>query len=92
MSMSMIIEFKGPASLASDGGINYPAKLNGHDLLCHFSYEALEDVDPDTVLGDALTHFATHQLKLLSIAEKKILANQSHAGMIQIHSNDLLLD
>lgn len=89
--MSMIIEFKGPASLASDGGIDYLAKLNGHDLLCHFSYEALEDVDPDAVLGNALTHFATHQLKLLSIAEKKIRDGHAHDGQIQIFSNDALL-
>ena len=49
----MKIEFVGPASLATDGGVMYLAKLDGKDVQCHFSYEALEDVDPDSVFGDA---------------------------------------
>lgn len=40
----MKIEFVGPASLAADGGVIYIAKLDGKDVQCHFSYEALEDV------------------------------------------------
>ncbi len=88
----MKLEFIGPASLAKDGGIQFPAKLDGHDLLCHFSYEALEDVDPDSLLGDPLEHFAKHQLKLLSIAEQKIMAGHSHNSQIHIFSNDLLSD
>jgi hypothetical protein len=66
--------------------------LNGHNLLCHFSYEALEDIDPDTVLGDPLEQFSSHQLKLLSIAEQKIRNGHVHAGQIHIYSNDLILD
>ncbi|QWE01116.1 DUF1488 family protein [Polynucleobacter sp. JS-Mosq-20-D10] len=87
----MKIEFIGPPVLAEDGGVFYAAKLDGETLLCHFSYEALEDVDPDTVQGDAATLFQKHQLKLLSIAEKKIRDGHAHDGQIQIFSNDLLL-
>lgn len=88
----MKIEFVGPAFLAQDGGVQYLAKLDGHDIQCHFSYEALEDVDPESILGDALDHFAKHQLKLLSIAEQKILDGHTHAGKVQIFSNDLPTD
>lgn len=88
----MKIAFIGPASLAKDGGVQYPATLDGHSLLCHFSYEVLEDVDSDGILGDALEHFAKHQLKLLSIAEQKILNGHAHASQIQIFSNDLPSD
>lgn len=88
----MKIEFIGPASIAQDGGVQYPAKLDGRNLICHFSYEVLEDVDPGSVLGDALEHFAKHQLKLLSIAEQKILGGHAHASQVQIFSNDLLAD
>jgi hypothetical protein len=88
----MHIEFIGPASLATDGGIQYPAKLDGKDLLCHFSYESLEDVDPDNFHGDAIEHFNKHQLKLLSIAEQKILGGHAHASQIQVFSEDLQLD
>ena len=87
----MKIEFLGPPALSEDGGIFYAAKLDGQTLLCHFSYEALEDVDPDSIRGDAVTLFEKHQLKLLSIAEQKIRDGYAHAGQIQIFSNDLLL-
>jgi hypothetical protein len=87
----MKIEFVGPASVASDGGVHYLALLDDQKLVCHFSYEALDDVEPDGILGDALEHFKNHQLKLLSIAEQKILGGHAHDGSIQIFSSDLNL-
>jgi hypothetical protein len=87
----MKIEFVGPAYIADDGGIIYPALLDGQKLACHFSYEALDDVEPDGILGDALTHFKNHQLKLLSIAEQKIRGGHAHDGQIQIFTPDLNL-
>jgi hypothetical protein len=87
----MKIEFVGPASIAIDGGVDYPALLDGQVLACHFSYEALDDVEPDGILGNALDHFKNHQLKLLSIAEQKILGGHAHDGKIQIFSSDLIL-
>ena len=87
----MHIEFIGPATIAHDGGVSYPALLNGQALSCHFSYEALDDVEPDGILGDALIHFKNHQLKLLSIAEQKIRNGHAHDGKIQIFSSDLKL-
>ena len=88
----MKIEFVGPAQVAEDGGVIYLATLDGKSLDCHFSYEVLEDIDPDSILGDPLEHFAKHQLKLLSIAEQKILNGHAHDGQIQIFSNDLVAD
>jgi hypothetical protein len=88
----MDIVFKGPASLAADGGINYPATINGKPINCHFSYEALEDVDQDALMGDALTLFRRHQLKLLSIAEQKIVNGHAHDGKVEIFTNDLPSD
>jgi hypothetical protein len=86
------IQFIGPASLATDGGVDFTAKLNHTDLVCHFSYEALEDIDADSFMGDAIDHFSKHKLKLLSIAEQKILNGHAHDGKIQIFSNDLVSD
>ena len=88
----MNIIFIGPATLASDGGVLYAVSLDGKPIQCHFSYEVLEDVDPDTVLGDPMVHFTKHQLKLLSIAEEKILAGHVHESQVQIFSNDLPSD
>ncbi len=88
----MNIQFIGPALLATDGGVDFAAKLNHTDLVCHFSYEALEDIDADSFMGDAIDHFSKHKLKLLSIAEQKILNGHAHDGKIQIFSNDLVSD
>ena len=88
----MNIQFIGPALLATDGGVDFAAKLNHTDLVCHFSYEALEDIDTDSFMGDAIDHFSKHKLKLLSIAEQKILNGHAHDGKIQIFSNDLVSD
>jgi hypothetical protein len=87
----MKIDFIGPAVIADDGGVIYPALLNGQKLACHFSYEALDDVEPDGIMGDALEHFNNHQLKLLSIAEQKIRSGHAHDGSIQIFTADLSL-
>jgi hypothetical protein len=87
----MKINFIGPAFIADDGGVVYPALLNGQKISCHFSYEALDDVEPDGIMGDALEHFYNHQLKLLSIAEQKIRGGHAHDGYIQVFSSDLSL-
>jgi hypothetical protein len=87
----MKIDFIGPATIADDGGVIYPALLNGQKLSCHFSYEALDDVEPDGIMGDALEHFSNHQLKLLSIAEQKIRRGHAHDSQIRIFSSDLSL-
>jgi len=88
----MKIEFIGPASLGESQSVIYSAMLDGRPLACHFSYELLEDLDPDSLLGDPLEHFAKHQLKLLSIAEQKILNGHAHNGKIEIYSGDLPAD
>ena len=88
----MKIEFIGPAALAKDGGIDFPATLNDKPLLCHFSYEVLEEIGSDGVQGDACELFEAHKLKLLSIAEQKILDGRAHASQIHIYSNDLPSD
>jgi len=88
----MKIEFIGPASLAADGGVIYLAIVDGKNVECHFSYEALEDIDPDTVFGDALEHFSHHQLLLLSAAEKKLIKGIAHNGKLLVNSSDLRID
>ncbi len=88
----MSLQFIGPAQVLEDGDVVYPAILNGKSLQCTFSYEALQDLDPDSVEGDSLKLFANHQLKLLSIAEKKILGGHIVDGAVHLFSHDLILD
>ena len=88
----MKLEFVGPASLLETGDISYPAILNGKAFKCSFSYEALQDLDPEGVEKNALQLFKTHQLKLLSIAEQKILNGHAVDGAVHLFSHDLILD
>ena len=85
----MKIEFIGPPQMMADGGVSYLAKLDGHPIECCFSYEALEDADTESIFGNALDHFAKHQLKMLSIAEQKMLDGHTHDGKLLVSSGDL---
>lgn len=88
----MNLEFIGPAQALENGDIVYPALFKGKPLQCTFSYEALQDLDPDSVEGDSLKLFSNHQLKLLSIAERKILDGHIVDGAVHLFSHDLILD
>ncbi len=88
----MKLDFVGPASLLGNGDVSYPAILDGKHLRCSFSYEALQDLDPDGVESDALQLFKNHQLKLLSLAEQKILNGHAIDGAVHLFSHDLILD
>ena len=88
----MKLEFVGPASVLTNGDISYPAMLDDKPFKCDFSYEALQDLDPDGIEKNALQLFKTHQLKLLSIAEQKILNGHAVDGAVHLFSHDLILD
>ena len=88
----MKLEFIGPAAVLENGDVSYPAMLDGKPLKCSFSYEALQDLDPDGVETNALQLFKNHQLKLLSIAEQKILNGYALDGALHLFSHDLVLD
>jgi hypothetical protein len=88
----MKLEFVGPAAVLENGDVSYPALLDGKPLKCTFSYEALQDLDPEDVETNALQLFNTHQLKLLSIAEQKILNGHAIDGAVHLFSHDLILD
>jgi hypothetical protein len=85
----MKIEFTGTAKVAEDGGVLHSAKVDGQDLVCHFSYELLEELDPDNLKSDPMAQFESHKFRLLSIAEQKILRGLSHNGVVNIFTSDL---
>jgi hypothetical protein len=88
----MKLEFIGPASILENGDISFPAKLDDKPLKCSFSYEALQDLNTEGVVANVLQIFSDHQLKLLSIAEQKILNGHVTDGAIHLFSHDLVLD
>jgi hypothetical protein len=88
----MKIEFIGPAVKAEDDGVLFLARVDGRSVQCHFTYEALEDIDPDSLQDDPLAQFESHQLKLLSIAEAKLLKGLAIGDRLGVYTNDLRLD
>jgi hypothetical protein len=88
----MKLEFVGPASVLTNGDVSYPAMLDGKPFKCSFSYEALQDLDPEGIEKNALQLFKAHQLKLLSIAEQKIVNGHAVDGAVHLYSHDLILD
>jgi hypothetical protein len=85
----MDIEFIGPASLAVDGGVFFPAVVDRNLINCHFTSEVLEDINPNDLHADPLATFEEHRLILLSIAESKIKKKLIHAGFVSVFSGDL---
>jgi hypothetical protein len=88
----MKIEFIGPAVKAEDDGVLFLAKVDGRHVQCHFTYEALEDIEPDSLQEDPLQQFESHKLKLLSIAENKLLKGLAIKDCLSVYTSDLLLD
>jgi hypothetical protein len=88
----MNLEFVGPVAVLENGDVSYPALLDGKPLKCSFSFEALQDLDPEGIETDALQLFKNHQLKLLSIAEQKILNGHAVDNAVHLFSHDLILD
>lgn len=88
----MKIEFIGPAVRAEDEGVLFLAHVDGRKIQCHFTFEALEDIDPDSLQEDPLEQFEAHKLKLLSIAEDKLLRGLAVADRLSVYTSDLRLD
>lgn len=88
----MKIEFIGPAVKAEDDGVLFLAKVDGRHVQCYFTYEALEDIEPDSLQEDPLQQFESHKLKLLSIAENKLLKGLAIKDYLSVYTSDLRLD
>jgi hypothetical protein len=85
----MNIQFIGPALKAEDGGILYLTHVDGKEINCHFTYEAIEDIESDSLQADPIQQFEAHKLKLLSIAEDKITKGQIANGVVSIFTHDI---
>jgi hypothetical protein len=67
------------------------AHVDGKEIHCHFTYEAIEDIESDSLQTDAIQQFEAHKLKLLSIAEDKIRKGHIANGVVSIFTNDINL-
>lgn len=85
----MKIEFPGEIAPAEDGGLSVRALVDGETVPCHFTMEALQDVDPDLTMEDAQTQFQASKEDLQIIAEKKIRSGEIVDGKVTVYSADV---
>ncbi|WP_043359206.1 DUF1488 family protein [Methyloversatilis universalis] len=85
----MNVQFPGPAVPMQDGGISYRATVDGVTVACQFTWEALQDVNPEFTLDQPINQFNFSAERLLAIAEKKIRNGGIVNGVVLVNTGDL---
>ena len=83
------IEFTGAYATNSDFGINFQAKVNGENIPCIVSQEALQDINPAARHDEAEQQYLDNKYQLEAIAREKILDGQHKSGRIYIQTSDV---
>jgi hypothetical protein len=84
----MKIEFPdGYTKNQKTGGINFPVSVDGKNIVCQVSNEALEDINPPKKFDSIETRFKENKSDIQLIAEQKIRNGESN---IFISSDDVL--
>jgi hypothetical protein len=68
-------------------GLNFEATVNGQNVVCSVSTEALQDIDPSNAQNTAEQQFLANQSSFEAIAEEKIIAGAT--SPIVITSSDV---
>jgi len=69
-------------------GINFEATVDGKNVVCSVSTEALQDIDPSNAQNTAEQQFLANQSSFEAIAEQKIRAGATNT--VAITSSDIL--
>lgn len=85
----MNVQFPGPAVPMQDGGISYRATVDGVTVACQFTWEALQDVNPEFTLDQPINQFNFSAERLLAIAEKKIRNGGIVNEVVLVNTGDL---
>ncbi|PZU55464.1 MAG: hypothetical protein DI561_02005 [Thauera sp.] len=72
-----------------DGGISYRATVDGVTVACQFTWEALQDVNPEFTLDQPINQFNFSAERLLAIAEKKIRNGGIVNEVVLVNTGDL---
>lgn len=86
----MNIEFKGEVFLGETTEINLPVIVNGNHIICIVTFEALEDINPDTKADEAMHQYLSNEAKIKTITERKIRSGQVVSDKVVIYSADVL--
>ena len=88
--MNDSIEFIGPVQPAQDGGLTCIAMVNGKEVKCHFTWEALVECGHLSQPATAMDQFDAGQRRLLDIAARKIRAGKVDDEMVWVAREDVL--
>tara|TARA_R110001583_G_scaffold53742_1_gene165369 strand:- start:412 stop:672 length:261 start_codon:yes stop_codon:yes gene_type:complete len=86
----MNIEFKDDIFLGETTEINLPIMVNGNQVICIVTFEALEDINPETQADEPMQQYLANEEKIKSIAERKIKSGHIVANKMVIYSADVL--
>lgn len=86
----MNITFSGKYAVNDDTfGINFDATVDGQQVVCSVSTEALDDVNPNDRHNGMEQKFIENQIRLQDIAREKIIRYGATSGVITIDSPDV---
>tara|TARA_R110001592_G_scaffold66256_2_gene203212 strand:+ start:1751 stop:2011 length:261 start_codon:yes stop_codon:yes gene_type:complete len=86
----MNIEFKDAVFLGETTEINLPIMVNGQSIICIVTFEALEDINPETKTDEPMQQYLSNESQLKSIAERKIRNGQVTSNKVIIYSADVI--
>ena len=90
MRKNMKIEFKDAVFLGETTEINLPIMVNGQSIICIVTFEALEDINPETKTDEPMQQYLSNESQLKSIAERKIRNGQVTSNKVIIYSADVI--
>lgn len=86
----MNISFSGKTAPDHDTfGISFEAIVDGSQVRCRVTTEALQDIDPSNAVGEPASQFALNRSSFEQIADKLIRAGNVQNGQVFIKSEDL---
>lgn len=85
----MNVQFPGPAVPMQDGGISYRAIVDGATVACQFTWEVLQDVNPELTEEQPINQFNSSADLLRAIADQKIRSGGVVNGIVRVSTSDL---
>ena len=67
----------------------FPAIVDGEQIRCMVTREALQDINPSCAADSSESQFETNKFHLQTIAKEKILAGEIKDGIVTIASPDV---
>lgn len=86
----MNVSFSGKSATDPETfGVSFEAIVDGVQVRCRVSTEALQDIDPSSATADAASQFTSNRSSFERIAENLIRAGRVKDGQVFINSADL---